>query len=126
AHLARTTGMRGSDTVEPYHDRVRRAVLGHMPASSLAGHHRRLALAHEMTGQHDAEALAVHWRDAGDHDKAAHYSQVAANKAAKALAFDRAVRLYEQCLLLSGERTSREVRVRLAEALANAGRGGES
>jgi len=126
AHLARTAGMRGSDTVEPYHDRVRRSVLAHLPASSLLEHHRRLALAHETTGQYDAEALAVHWRDAGDLDKAAHYAQLAAQKAAKALAFDRAARFYEQCILLSDGRGSREVRVRLAEALANAGRGGDA
>lgn len=126
AHLVRTTGMRGSDTVEPYHDRVRRAVLAHLPVASLQGHHRRLALAHEMTGQDDAEALAVHWRDAGDHDKAAHYAQLAAHKAAKALAFDRAARFYEQCLSLSDGRESRDVRVRFADALANAGRGGEA
>ncbi len=126
AHLVRTSGMRGSDTVEPYHDRVRRAVLAHLSSSSLPSHHRRLALAHETTGQYDAEALAVHWRDAGDRDKAAHYAQLAAQKAAKALAFDRAARFYEQCLSLSGGKASREVRVRLAEALANAGRGGEA
>ncbi|HEY5920125.1 MAG TPA: protein kinase [Kofleriaceae bacterium] len=124
AHLVRTSGMRGSDTVEPYHDRVRRAVLAHLPASSLPVHHRRLALAHETTGHYDAEALAVHWREASDHDKAAHYAQLAAQKAAKALAFDRAARFYEQCLSLG--RGSREIRVRFAEALANAGRGGEA
>jgi hypothetical protein len=105
---------------------VRRAVLAHLPAASLQGHHRRLALAHEMTGQDDAEALAVHWRDAGDRDKAAHYAQLAAQKAAKALAFDRAARFYEQCLSLSNGRQSRDVRVRFADALANAGRGGEA
>ena len=126
AHLVRTTGMRGSDTVEPYHDRVRRAVLSHVPDGNLRGLHRRLALAHETTGQDDAEALAVHWREAGDRDKAAHFAQLAAQKAARALAFDRAARFYEQCLELSGGRTSREVRVRFAEALANAGRGGDA
>jgi serine/threonine protein kinase len=126
AHLVRTTGMRNTDTVEPYHDRVRRAVLAHLMPNSLRGLHRRLALAHETTGQADAEALAVHWRDAGEHGKASQYAEVAAQKAAKALAFDRAARFYEQCISLSGGRTSRDVRVRLAEALANAGRGGDA
>jgi hypothetical protein len=126
AHLVRTTGMRSSDTVEPYHDRVRRAVLAHLPPDSLRGLHRRLALAHETTGQVDAEALAVHWRDAGEHAKASQYAEQAAQKAAKALAFDRAARFYEQCISLSGGDPSREVRVRFAEALANAGRGGEA
>src|SRR5205823_9804107 len=30
AHLVRTTGTRGSDYIEPYHDRVRAAVLTHL------------------------------------------------------------------------------------------------
>jgi hypothetical protein len=125
ARLVRTTGVRATDTVAPYHTRIRAAVLAQLPhdRSSL---HRRLAIAFEMSGMPDPEALATHWREAGDHAKAAHYARLAGDKAAKALAFDRAARFYEQCLTLSEAPASREVRVKLAEALANAGRGGEA
>ncbi|HEX6836788.1 MAG TPA: AAA family ATPase, partial [Polyangia bacterium] len=47
AHLVRTTGTRGTDYIEPYHDRVRAAVLTNIPDSSTRSQHRRLALALE-------------------------------------------------------------------------------
>jgi serine/threonine protein kinase len=126
AHLLRTTGMRGTDSVEPYHDRVRRAVLSHLDAATLRNHHRRLAVALETSGQIDPEHLAVHWREAGDAAKAAHFAQLAGDKAAKALAFDRAARFYHDCIELAGAAASHDTRVRYADALANAGRGVEA
>ena len=44
ARLVRTTGMRGSDFVEPYHARVRAAVLTHLPDDELRAVLRRLCL----------------------------------------------------------------------------------
>jgi len=126
AHLLRTTGMRSSDFVEPYHGRVRAAVLAHLDGAQAINHHRRLALARETSGQPDPEALSTHWHDAGDLDKAAHYAQVAGDKAARALAFDRAVRFYKSCLELLGPSAPGGLQVKLADALANAGRGGEA
>jgi serine/threonine protein kinase len=126
AHFLRTSGMRASDHVEPYHDRVRKAVLSHLDAPAARDHHRRLALAFETTGQADAEALTIHWREAGDAGKAAHFAQIAAEKATKALAFDRAARFYQICLDLMGRAAPRELRARLADSLANAGYGAES
>ena len=126
AHLLRTSGMRASDHVEPYHDRVRKAVLSHLDAKATRDHHRRLALAFETTGQADAEALTIHWREGGDANKAAHFAQLAAEKATKALAFDRAARFYQICLDLLGPAAPREMRARLADSLANAGYGAES
>jgi serine/threonine protein kinase len=128
AHLLRTTGMRASDTVEPYHDRVRRAVLMHLSPASIRTHHRRLAVALETSGQLDPEALTVHWREAAEPVKAGHFARLAAEKAERALAFDRAARFYQQCLDLgaSGGGQAQELRVRLAHALANAGRGQEA
>ncbi len=127
AHLLRTTGVRATDAVEPYHGRVRAAVLAHLPPEASMAHHRRLALALETSGQPDPEALASHWRDAGEIDKSNHFALLAAEKAEKALAFDRAVHFY-QLALHSMAATGRtpQVRRRLADALANAGRGGEA
>ena len=125
AHLLRTTGMRGTDSVEPYHGRVRAAVLAHLSPEVSSAHHRRLALALETSGQPDPEALTTHYSEAGDLEKAAHFAAVAADKAMRALAFDRAVRFYQWCLELM-KPPPRELRVRLGDALANAGRGGEA
>jgi serine/threonine protein kinase len=125
AHLLRTTGMRSTDFVEPYHGRVRGAVIGHLGDEAMISHHRRLALALETSGQPDPEALATHWHDAGDADKAAHYAELAGDKAARALAFDRAVRFYELCLDARAM-PKRALQVKLADALANAGRGSEA
>src|SRR5262249_6813267 len=125
AHLLRTTGMRASDHVEPYHDRVRKAGLSHLEQGLIRAHDRRLALAFETTGQLDAEALAIHWREADDTTKAAHFARLAADKARKALAFDRAARFYQMCLELRKDPPT-ELRVAFAEALANAGRGGDA
>lgn len=125
AHLLRTSGMRGSDHVEPYHGRVRAAVVSHIDAATAVAHHRRLALALETSGQTDPEALAVHWREAGDREKAAYFFLVAAEKADRALAFDRAVQFYQYYLELEPA-PPREVRVKLGAALANSGRGREA
>jgi tetratricopeptide (TPR) repeat protein len=125
AHLARTTGMRGSDFVEPYHGRVRAAVLQTLSVETASSLHRRLAVALEMSGVPDPEALCLHWREAGQPAEAYRYAAVAADKAARALAFDRAVAFYEICLELYPD-APRELRVRLSDALVNAGRGGEA
>jgi hypothetical protein len=125
ARLVRTTGMRGTDFVEPYHARVRSAVLTHLEPHHAILLHQRLALAIETTGVNDPEALALHWREAGDVDKALHFAEIAADKAARALAFDRAVRFYQLCLELSSA-PPRDLWIRLADALANAGRGGDA
>jgi eukaryotic-like serine/threonine-protein kinase len=100
-------------------------VLTHLEVHQAGLLHQRLALAIETTGVNDPEALALHWREAGDIDKALHFAEVAADKAARALAFDRAVRFYQLCIELSPA-PPRDVWIRLADALANAGRGGDA
>jgi hypothetical protein len=68
--------------------------------------------------------LAMHWRGAGQRAQAAHYAEAAGEQASRAFAFDRAARWYEQSLeLLPAEDAARNaLRVKLGEALANAGR----
>jgi eukaryotic-like serine/threonine-protein kinase len=127
-NLVRTAGARRTDTLEPYHDRVREAVLLGLDAGTERSLHLRIALALEASHTADPEALADHWRAAGDTEKAATYAVWAATQAAEALAFDRAARLYKLAL----EQRPRDgeegvsLRSRLGEALANAGRGAEA
>jgi serine/threonine protein kinase len=125
AHLVQTTGMRGRDRIEPYHDRLRVTIRRHLDESRRIEHHRRIALAFETTGNNDAEMLAVHWRGAQDAEAALRYTVMAAQEAAQALAFDRAAKLYGQALELhrGADPERRELHARRGDALANAGRG---
>jgi hypothetical protein len=82
-------------------------------------------VAFEQSGSADPEKLVVHWVGAGEKARAAGYAVRAANEAAASLAFDHAASLYRLALDL-GPASTEEVtalRVKLAEALANAGRG---
>ena len=90
--------------------------------------HRQLGLAFEAT-QGPAEALAVHFEASGDAKRAADYALQAAGQAAGALAFDRAVRLYETALrLMADDNPSRrrDILITLGDAFVNAGLGYEA
>ena len=123
-NLTRTRGAHGQ--VEPYHDRVRETVAAMIVPSALPRRHARLAAALEAYDASDAEAIAVHYRGAGDRERAGQWAQTAAKQAAEALAFDRAARLYRLALELDPGDRARELRVRLGEVLVSAGRGAEA
>jgi serine/threonine protein kinase/tetratricopeptide (TPR) repeat protein len=125
AHLVVTAGARAADRIEPYHERVRSAVVAHVSKPDRTGYHRRLALALEAARWPDGEALSVHWAKAGDRERAAKHAVAAAHQASEALAFDRAATCWERALKLTphGDPKRRALYVRLAEALANSGRG---
>ena len=128
AHLAKTHGRRGKDLIEPYHDRVRDAVMSRLSADERALHHRQLAEALETAETRDVDALALHWFGAGDASKGTSYALLAAEQALAAVAFETAARHFERALS-SGtldEATRRPVLVKLGEALAHAGRGAEA
>lgn len=124
-HLIRGTGVGSLDDVETYHDRIRETVLRHLPASRRQTWHRNLSRELEASGNADPETLAVHFEAANDANKAGHYFGLAADRAADALAFDRAAKLYRHALELrpAGDDEGRRLRTRLGDALANAGRG---
>jgi serine/threonine protein kinase len=126
AHLVRLQGER--PRLEAAHDRIREVVVGSLGREALRSHHLQLARALEASGRADAEALAVHFHGAGETGRAAAYAASAAAQSAQALAFDRAARLYRLALELHGadHPDRRRLQVDLAEALANAGRGGEA
>jgi hypothetical protein len=121
----RVTGDR--EEIETYHDRIRETVVAHLSPDTLRAHHGALALALDTTGA-DPEVLAIHFQGAGDHDRAARSATIAADRAADALAFDRAARLYRLSLdLMPPDSADRHgIEVRLGDALASGGRGHEA
>jgi hypothetical protein len=165
AHLLRLADGPGKGALEPYHDRVREAVLDHLDVDTRKQCHRALATALLALSAAagggaalaprdvpaagdtppppgasdvlwDAEVIAVHLHGAGELAQAAHYLVLAADKAAAALAFDRAARLYRQALELHaqagepadvfGPGGARDVRARLARTFVHASRGAEA
>ncbi len=127
ADLVKTNGVRRGDLIEPYHDRVREAIASRLGDDARTGAHDRLARALESSPNADPEVLAVHFRKAGDARKAARFAARAADRAATALAFDRAARLYRDALTdPATPEVEQSLRLRLAEALSNAGRGGDA
>ena len=74
----------------------------------------------EATGRADPEVLAVHYQGAGNLERAGQCSALAADRAAEALAFDRAARLYRTALELGGLPDAAPEQRRLRERLADA------
>jgi serine/threonine protein kinase len=126
--LLRSTGTGEHAEVETYHDRIRETVLLHLDPAALARHHRRLIAVLGPSGHADPEVLAVHLLGAGETERAGHYYALAAAQAAETLAFDRAAKLYRLALELQAPQgeEERRLRTKLADSLANAGRGAES
>ena len=127
-HLARVVDRHGTETIECHHDRIRQAVVAALPAERGTFLHGQLGLAFEAI-QGPAEALAVHFEASGDVQRAADYALQAAGQAAAALAFDRAVRLYQTALRLTGAdhlSSRRDILIRLGDAFVNAGLGYEA
>jgi hypothetical protein len=126
AQLALASGALASDRLEPYHDRVQAAVRAHLDDAAARDLHARLAAALARHGA-DAEAVAHHCLGAEQHARARELFAHAAAQASRALAFDRAVRLYRQTLALGGSAAERATWLAaLGDALANAGRGEEA
>jgi serine/threonine protein kinase/tetratricopeptide (TPR) repeat protein len=125
AHLASISGGRGSDTIEPYHDKVRAAVVANLDEATRRDCHRRLAIALETSTRADPEALASHWQRAGEPVRGAKYAIRAAEQASESLAFDRAANLYALALELTPREDPerRALSEKLGEAFGNAGRG---
>ncbi len=128
ASLIRIRRSRAFDEIECYHDRIREAVVGAIDRSSRVRYHGNLALALEASSRADPETLAFHFHETGDFEREAHFVISAASQASKALAFDRAARLYRMALDLSDHASPsrRELLVKLGDALTNAGRGSQA
>ncbi|HEY0993309.1 MAG TPA: AAA family ATPase, partial [Kofleriaceae bacterium] len=120
--VVRMSGSRAEDTIEPYHARVRSAVLGKLHINRRVRHHRALAIA--LSGKGTAEQLARHWYGAGDLEHAAEHARRAGDEARAKLDFDLSSRWY--MMALEGPQWNdaerRTLRTMLADALADAGR----
>ncbi|WP_439623804.1 serine/threonine-protein kinase [Gemmata sp.] len=125
--FVRTTGPGADDLVDAYHARIRDAVSAGLGPQAVARHHLRLAVTLRDSGRGDPEAVSDHFLGAGEHATAAEFAERAADQAVAAVAFDRAARLYRRVLELAPA-TPRypEVRRKLADVLAHAGRGAEA
>jgi serine/threonine protein kinase len=128
ASLVRSQGTRAEDRVECFHDRIRAAVVASIEGEALRSRHGELARALIESGGADPETMFLHCNAAGMVDRAREHAVAAAKKASLALAFDRATQFYRLALDLMVPTDERygPLRVELADALANAGRGAEA
>jgi len=127
-HLVRIRGGGRERFLEAYHDRVREAVVASLEPEAYRDCHLRLARAWEGARAVDPRALANHYLAAGEVTQAAAYSARAARHVAESLAFERACQLYRISIQLRepGDPELPMLRLGLADALANAGRGAEA
>ena len=125
--FVRFTPLGSEEGVEPYHDRIRESVVAHIEGTMLVERHRALADVLEQIAASEHEALLTHHLGAGNVDAALRHARTAAERAATALAFDRAASLYTTALGLVPESDERlPLLVKLAESLDNAGRTGDA
>jgi len=111
------------DRLEPYHDRIRLAIVGTLEASERVRCHARLAEAIAAEPDVDHEALATHWHEAGDDERAAEAVLHAAKRAAQTLAFEKAATLYAWALILApSHRDAKAIRHEHAQMWARAGK----
>ncbi len=122
--LARTTGSRSQDLIEPYHDRIREAALAMMDAATARLRHSELARALERQDGVTAHQLARYWLGAGDPARATIYTLRAARAAFDRLDFDHAAELYRTALEIGDlpADEANKLQAVIGAALANAGR----
>lgn len=127
ACLLKSTPRSGVRAVDAYHARIREAVLARLSVDALRERHRLLANALATEPDPDPEALLTHTLGAGDHAGAVVHAVRAAERAASALAFDRASDLYRRALELGVPSADRAaVLESLGECLINAGHGAQA
>lgn len=126
--LIRVRGAHEEKVLEPYHERVRKTVVGGMDAERAVQVNLHLAEAMEGRGETDTVLLASHFKAGGARGKAARYFRIAGEQAEASLAFDQAATLLGQALELLPEpyRDHRDLALRYAGVLCNAGRSAEA
>lgn len=113
---------RSGQTIQPYHDQVRRAVVESLSLERQRAHHAEICRVLSGCPGIEAEDLLYHWLEAGDRSGAAEAALRAAERAEAALAFDRAAELYAQALQLRGDSEERgSLIARHGAALESAG-----
>ncbi|MEY4544658.1 MAG: hypothetical protein RL685_853 [Pseudomonadota bacterium] len=116
----------GRDCFSVRHERIAHTLTARIRADDLARYHRRWADALLARGA-EAETLADHYWKAGADEPARRYAIAAAQRAERALAFDRAVHLYERALALgAGSVDQPDVLEQLAETRLHLGEPGNA
>jgi tetratricopeptide (TPR) repeat protein len=125
SHLLRTVGSEVADSLEIFENRIRETILDYMTAEQQGAAHARLVDSLVGADATDHEAIAMHAFAADRLEVAARHARLAGDLAVRSVAFDHAAQLYQFALDLLGPDSAdaQQVRVSLAEALANAGRG---
>ncbi len=104
-----------------YHDRIRETVVSLMSEARTELWHRRLSEAMERQTEPDLIALTEHYLGAKQYTKAGDRAIRAASHAAETLAFGKAVEMFRVAITHAdvGDARRIELRIKLAEALAN-------
>ncbi len=127
AAMVRASAMESGSSWECAHDRIREAAVQAIADDARREMHRRLASGMAERGE-DPEAAFVHFQAAGMAEETIEYALRAATRATSALAFDRAADFQRTALelLAEGDARAAVLRLRLADSLANAGRGSDA
>lgn len=126
--LIRNRAIPGHIALEIYHDFVGRAVTAGMGSTRIRELRLRVADALESIGEVKLETLARHFLLVGEIKKAAHYTALAAEEAAGSLAFKGSAELYRRSISLRDPEDPEipALLLKMADMLANAGRGCEA
>ena len=127
-HLLRLSHRGDGNHVTVFHDKVGEVAYAQLSADERVAYHRRLADVIAAGPEHEqyAESLSRHYRAAGARAEAEQYGRLAATRAEGSLAFDRAAAIYRELLSGGIDDVDCSLRMALARALANAGRGAEA
>lgn len=121
--LVQRPGSGDATPMEAYHDRVRETVVAAMEPARRRELHYRLARFLESRGRLQPDALAHHYREAGELAKALEWTRRAADEATRSLAFERAAQLLLEAVELTEDPRSRlELLQLLADAHVRTGR----
>lgn len=102
ARLLRSHGALEETMVEPYHDRLRAAVLSCVDPAFVRTQSARLAQALDVRGATPGQSAEL-WAAAGHPERAAERARDAARQAARVLAFPLAVELFERAFSWAAE-----------------------
>ena len=126
--LIQTHGTHPQATVEPYHDRIRSCTVNNLTDGQQVLLHGALARTLEQCLPPQPQLIATHWQGAKQPQRACAYWIMAADKAAQALAFDQAARLYRKALEIQlaqepppAQSAMQHLRIQHAQALAHGG-----
>ena len=106
--------------LEPYHDRIREAIVDGTDANTQQFIHRRLAERMEREEIADPLALAVHFRRGSDRNNAILYAVKAGEQSTYTLAFEQAAKAYQLAIEIfsEGPQCSVDYMLELNECLA--------